>query len=55
MQTATLIVSCASFLVSTVTLIVIVVGARKAQSVMLGASITAQEKIEGLKRAVADL
>ena len=55
MQTATLIVSCVSLFVSATTLVVVVVGGKKAQSVMLGASITAQSKLDLLKRAVAEL
>jgi hypothetical protein len=55
MQTATLIVSVLSLTVSATTLAVVVIGAKRAQSLVLGATITAQEKIDGLKRAVAEL
>lgn len=55
MQTTTLILAGLSLAVSTTTLVVIVMGAKQAKSTILGATITAQEKIEGLKRAVADL
>lgn len=55
MQTATLIVSCLSLAVSTTTLVVFVIVARNASTAILDFKVEAQQKIEGLKRAVADL
>lgn len=55
MQTATLIVSCLSLVISTTTLVVFVIVARSVSTTILDFQVEAQQKIDGLKRAVADL
>lgn len=50
-----LIVSSVSLAVSTTTLVVILVGAKRAQTLVTEATQTADSKLQGLKQAVANL
>lgn len=55
MQLASLIIATASLAVSTTTLVVILVGAKRAQAMVAQATQTAEGKIQYLKDALADL
>lgn len=55
MQTTNFIISCLSLAVSVTTLVVIVVGAKRANDMIAEVSIQAEEKVNLIKRTIADL